>query len=163
VRFKRVSDAGDRRGAGKVRGLSDCGALGVAASFSSLAGKSRHDAGACRPCGGQQGQEPACLDCGNLRAACARAKATAFLTPLTGGPPQVAYRQYTGVFAASIPRHVELFMEKQLRDDKPNNIFTFSRALNFKHVLPVLFQDLLPGYISRYNAPSAASLGAFAF
>jgi hypothetical protein len=54
-------------------------------------------------------------------------------------------------------------MEKQLRGDKPDNIFIFSRALNSKYVLPVLFQDLLPGYISRYNAPTAASLGAFAF
>jgi hypothetical protein len=78
-------------------------------------------------------------------------------------PRQVAYRQPAGVFAASIPRHVGLFREKQLRGDKPDNIFIVSRALNSKRVLPVLFQDLLPGYISRYNAPSAASLGAFAF
>ena len=91
------------------------------------------------------------------------ATVTAFLTSLTGGQPQVVCRQPTGVFAASIPRYVGIFMEKQLRGDKPDNIFIFSRALNSKHVLPVLFQDLLPGYISRYNAPSAASLGAFAF
>lgn len=74
----------------------------------------------------------------------------------------MTYRQYTGVFAASIPRHVRLFMEKQLRNDKPDNIFTSSRALNSKHVLPVSFLAVLPRYISRYNAPSAASLGAFA-
>jgi hypothetical protein len=91
------------------------------------------------------------------------AKVTAFLTSLTGGQAQVVYRQPTGVFAASIPRYVKLFAEKKLRGDKLDNIFTFSRALNSKHVLPVSFQDLLPGYISRYNAPSAASLGAFAF
>lgn len=74
----------------------------------------------------------------------------------------MTYRQYTGVFAASIPRHVRLFMEKQLRNDKPDNIFTSSRAPNSKHVLPVSFLAVLPRYISRYNAPSAASLGAFA-
>jgi hypothetical protein len=57
------------------------------------------------------------------------AKITAFLTSLTGDQPQVVYRQPTGVFAASIPRYVGLFTEKQLRDDKPDNIFHIQQGI----------------------------------
>jgi hypothetical protein len=46
--------------------------------------------------------------------------------------------------------------------DSGNN-FTSSRAPNSKRVLPVSFQGVLSGDIPLFNAPSAPSLGAFAF